>query len=42
MPLERKEPPWAAWGTEIAALFSKIGLDAEIPELRGHEIKLWV
>jgi len=26
-------------GTEIASLFRKIGLDSEIPELRGHEIK---
>ena len=26
-------------GTEIAALFAKVGLDSEIPELRGHEIK---
>jgi plasmid stability protein len=26
-------------GTEIAALFAKVGLDAEIPELSGHEIK---
>jgi hypothetical protein len=26
-------------GTEIASLFSSIGLDQEIPELRGHETK---
>lgn len=26
-------------GTEIASLFKGIGLDAEIPELRGQEIK---
>ena len=25
-------------GTEIASLFAKIGLDADIPELRGHQI----
>ena len=25
-------------GTEIAGLFSEIGLDAAIPELRGYEI----
>ena len=31
--------PTGGLGTEIASLFSKIGLDAEIPELRGHEIK---
>jgi len=26
-------------GTEIAALFAKCGLDTDIPELRGYEIK---
>ena len=26
-------------GTEIASLFTKIRLDTDIPELRGHEIK---
>ncbi|MGA3323373.1 MAG: toxin-antitoxin system [Terriglobia bacterium] len=26
-------------GTEIASLFRKVGLDADIPELRGHGIK---
>ena len=26
-------------GTEISALFAKAGLDSDIPELRGHEIK---
>jgi hypothetical protein len=31
--------PVGGLGTEIAGLFSKIGLEAEIPELRGHEIK---
>ena len=31
--------PAGGLGTEIARLFSKIGLEAEIPELRGHEIK---
>jgi antitoxin FitA len=25
-------------GTEIAALFSEIGLDSDIPEFRGHSI----
>ena len=25
-------------GTEIASLFTRIGLDADIPELRGHVI----
>jgi plasmid stability protein len=26
-------------GKEIAGLFSKVGLEADIPELRGHTIK---
>jgi len=26
-------------GTEIASLFTKVGLDEEIPELRGYEIE---
>ena len=26
-------------GTRISSLFSKIGLQSDIPELRGHEIK---
>ena len=26
-------------GTEISALFSKTGLDSDIPELRGHELR---
>ncbi|MGA9353679.1 MAG: hypothetical protein WBV46_08325 [Terriglobales bacterium] len=25
-------------GTEISALFSKVGIRSDIPELRGHEI----
>ena len=31
--------PAGGLGTEISGLFAKTGLDAEIPELRGHEIK---
>ena len=31
--------PARGLGTEIAALFAKTGLDAAIPELRGHGIK---
>ena len=27
-------------GTEIASLFSKHGLESNVPELRGHKIKL--
>lgn len=36
-----KEPdaPGRGLGTEIASLFAKVGLDQEIPELRGHEIE---
>jgi hypothetical protein len=26
-------------GTEIAGLFAKIGLESDIPELRGYELK---
>ena len=32
-----KGEPQGGLGTEVASLFAKIGLDAEIPELRGHE-----
>jgi hypothetical protein len=31
--------PVRGLGTEIAELFKEAGLDAEIPELRGHGIK---
>ena len=31
--------PARGLGTEIASLFAQAGLDAEIPELRGHAIK---
>ena len=31
--------PAGGLGTEISALFAKVGLDSDIPELRGHEIK---
>ena len=33
------EAPAGGLGTEISALFSKTGLDSEIPELRGHELR---
>ncbi len=36
---KEEETPAGGLGTEIAALFTKVGLGAEIPELRGHEIK---
>lgn len=31
--------PAGGLGTEIAALFAGTGIDFEIPELRGHQIK---
>jgi plasmid stability protein len=31
--------PVGGLGTEISALFAKFGLDSDIQELRGHEIK---
>jgi hypothetical protein len=26
-------------GAEIATLFTKVGLESDIPELRGHKVK---
>ena len=34
-----EDTPVGGLGTEIASLFKKIGRDADIPELRGHEVK---
>ncbi len=34
-----KDVPAAGLGTEIARLFAKVGLDADIPELRGYKVK---
>jgi len=35
-----EEPlPTGGLGTEIASLFSEVGLESDIPELRGHKIK---
>jgi plasmid stability protein len=33
------EVPAGGLGTEISALFAKVGIESDIPELRGHEIK---
>jgi len=33
------QPPAGGLGTEISALFAKIGLDFDIPELRGQVLK---
>jgi antitoxin FitA len=37
--VHEEEMPSGGLGTEIAALFSKTGLKAEIPELSGHAIQ---
>jgi antitoxin FitA len=34
-----EKAPVAGLGTEISRLFAKTGLDADIPELRGHKVK---
>ena len=34
-----EDVPAGGLGTEISALFAKVGLESDIPELRGHEIK---
>jgi plasmid stability protein len=34
-----EEAPGGGLGTEIASLFTKVGLPAEIPELHGHGVK---
>ena len=36
--VKEEETPVRGLGTEIASLFRKAGLDADIPELRGHGI----
>jgi len=37
--VNKEDVPAGGLGTEISALFGKAGLDFDIPELRGHEIK---
>ncbi len=37
--VKEDDSPTGGLGTEIARLFAKVGLEADIPELRGHEIK---
>lgn len=37
--VHEEDPPSGGLGTEIVTLFSKVGLEAEIPELRGHAIQ---
>jgi antitoxin FitA len=36
--LRHEETPAGALGSEIAALFQGIGLEEEIPEIRGHAV----
>jgi plasmid stability protein len=36
---KEEETPLRGLGTEIASLFSKDGLEADVPELRGQRIK---
>jgi plasmid stability protein len=37
--VKEEDSPTGGLGTEIARLFAKVGLEADIPELRGHKIK---
>ncbi len=37
--VNQEDLPTGGLGTEISGLFAKTGLDFDIPELRGHEIK---
>jgi antitoxin FitA len=37
--VDEQHAPAGGLGTEISGLFAKAGLDSDIPELRGHEIK---
>jgi len=36
---QERETPGGGLGTEIASLFAGVGLDADVPELRGHTIE---
>ena len=37
--LKEDDSPTGGLGTEIASLFTKVGLEADIPELRGQVIR---
>jgi plasmid stability protein len=37
--VKEESAPRRGLGTVISALFSKVGLESDIPELRGHDIK---
>jgi antitoxin FitA len=34
-----QDVPAGGLGTEISALFTEVGLESDIPELRGHEVE---
>jgi plasmid stability protein len=36
--VNKDDTPARGLGSEISRLFSKVGLDADIPELHGHQI----
>ncbi len=36
----KEELPANGLGSEISALFSKVGIKSDIPELRGHDLKV--
>ena len=37
--VHKDEAPARGLGSDIAALFAKVGLDSEVQELRGHRVK---
>ena len=37
--VQKDDAPMGGLGSDIAALFARIGLDSEIPELRGHHVR---
>ena len=37
--VQRDETPSRGLGSDIAALFSDVGLTSDIPELRGHSVR---
>ena len=37
--VQRDETPSRGLGSDIAALFSDVGLASDIPELRGHHVR---
>jgi len=37
--VNEEDVPAGGLGSEISSLFTNVGLDSDIPELRGHQIK---